>query len=90
MVLSAGVQQTNKENFGCIWQNFRCVVFLYHGTRAHHAALTSAMQACAGTVSTDADAGAFWLDEAQAAVLANEDGPEASPLFMGGVLRKHP
>ncbi len=47
------------------------------------------MQACAGTVSTDADASAFWLNEAQAAVLANEDGPEASPLFMGGALRKH-
>lgn len=35
-------------------------------------------------MSTNAEASAFWLDEAQQAVLANEFGADASPLFMGG------
>ncbi len=41
-------------------------------------------QACAGVISTNSDATAFWLDDAQQAVLANEHGSDASPLFMGG------
>lgn len=47
-------------------------------------------QACAGVVSTNAEASAFWLDEAQQAVLANEFGADASPLFMGGLFQHVP
>jgi hypothetical protein len=46
--------------------------------------MPAASQACAGVISTNADASAFWLDDAQQAVLANEYGSDASPLFMGG------
>lgn len=41
------------------------------------------MQACAGTVSTNKEADAFWLNDAQHDLLANEHGPDASPFFMG-------
>jgi hypothetical protein len=50
----------------------------------------SALQACAGVISTNADASAFWLDDAQQAVLANEYGSDASPLFMGGAYQGWP
>lgn len=41
-------------------------------------------QASAGIVSTNAEAQAFWLNDAQQAVLANEHGPDASPFYTGG------
>jgi hypothetical protein len=47
-------------------------------------------QACAGVISTNSDASAFWLDDAQQAVLANEHGSDASPLFMGGARPTRP
>jgi SAM-dependent methyltransferase len=47
-------------------------------------------QACAGVISTNSDATAFWLDDAQQAVLANEHGSDASPLFMGGLFQHIP
>lgn len=42
---------------------------------------TDTLQASARLVSTDADAAMFWLSEGQAAAMAREHGPEASPLF---------
>lgn len=42
-------------------------------------------QASAKVVSTDAEVEQFWLTAAQADVLVNEHGPDASPHFFGGV-----
>lgn len=41
-------------------------------------------QASARLVECDAGAGRFWTTKAQQDVLANEDGPDASPFFAGG------
>lgn len=60
---------------------------VHRRTQSSHTAeydVLSYTQACAGVISTNADATAFWLDDAQQAVLANEHGNDASPLFMGG------
>jgi hypothetical protein len=64
-----------------------CLSCVYRRTQTSHTAEYDVLrnsQACAGVISTNAAATAFWLDDAQQAVLANEHGSDASPLFMGG------
>lgn len=47
--------------------------------------ITSCLQAAANFISTEASAQLFWLSDSQAAVFAHEDGPKASPYFLGGL-----
>ncbi|CAD7704526.1 unnamed protein product [Ostreobium quekettii] len=45
-------------------------------------------QASAKLLETDAEAKLFWMTEAQQDVLANEDGHDGSPHFLGGVAQQ--
>ena len=70
-----------------------CLSCVHQRTQTSHTAnydVLRNLQACAGVISTNGDASAFWLDDAQQAVLANEHGSDASPLFMGGARPARP